>query len=247
MTNRILLGVNVDHVATLRQARGTRYPDPVQAALLAEEAGADGITIHPREDRRHIQDRDVFMLKETLQTRMNLEMAVTDAMIAFAKQVEPEHICLVPEKREELTTEGGLDVVGQEAKVLAACEELGGMGAEVSLFIDPDPYQIDAAVRCGAPAIEIHTGHYAETNDKAVQEKERLRIVAAVEHALKHNLIVNAGHGLHYHNTHEIASIPGMNELNIGHSIMARALFTGMKEAVSEMRKILDQVTLRSL
>lgn len=240
--NRVLLGVNVDHVATLRQARGTRYPDPVQAALMAEEAGADGITIHPREDRRHIQDRDVLVLKETLQTRMNLEMAVTDAMIAFAKKVDPEHICLVPEKREELTTEGGLDVMGQEAKVKAACEELCEMGSEVSLFIDPDPLQIDAAVRCGAPAIEIHTGHYAEAKNSAQQAQELQRIVAGVEHALKHNLIVNAGHGLHYHNTHAIAAIPGMNELNIGHSIIARALFVGMKEAVAEMRRILDQV-----
>src|SRR6056297_2833320 len=164
MNPRVLLGVNIDHVATLRQARGTRYPDPVQAALMAEEAGADGITIHPREDRRHIQDRDVLLLKETLNTRMNLEMAVTEAMIVFAEQVRPECICLVPEKREELTTEGGLDVASQEARVTEACNRLSRIGSEVSLFIDPDLSQIDAALRCGAPVIELHTGEYAEAD-----------------------------------------------------------------------------------
>lgn len=244
MSNRILLGVNVDHIATLRQARGTRYPDPVYAAAIAEEAGADGITIHPREDRRHIQDRDVLLLKETLQTRMNLEMAVTDSMIDFAKKVRPEHVCLVPEKREELTTEGGLDVVSQERKITQACEELSKIGAEVSLFIDADRAQIDAAVRSGAQAIEIHTGHYADAVSSTEQKEELRRIVEGVEYARKHNLIVNAGHGLHYQNTQAIAAIPGINELNIGHSIIARALFVGLKEAVSEMRRILDQVEL---
>jgi len=241
VNRRVLLGVNVDHVATLREARGTRYPDPVQIALLAEEAGADGITIHPREDRRHIQDRDVWMLKEMMQTRMNLEMAVTDAMLEFALKVQPEHCCLVPEKREELTTEGGLDVVSQEVKIKNACARLVDAGIEVSLFIDPDLRQIDAAVRCGAQAIEIHTGHYADSNKVTHASKELGGIVIGVEHALKQDLIVNAGHGLHYHNTDDIAAISGINELNIGHSIIARSLTTGIKEAVKDMRTILDR------
>ncbi|HLT13381.1 MAG TPA: pyridoxine 5'-phosphate synthase [Marinobacter sp.] len=241
MNPRVLLGVNIDHVATLRQARGTRYPDPVQAALVAEEAGADGITIHPREDRRHIQDRDVLLLKETLQTKMNLEMAVTDAMLAFAEQVRPACVCLVPEKREELTTEGGLDVDGQEERVARACERLAKIGAEVSLFIDPDVAQIDAAVRCGAPVIELHTGEYAEA-ETPEQADAAFRILAdAVSYARKKGLIVNAGHGLHYHNTERVAAIPGINELNIGHAIVARAVFTGLKEAVKDMRAILDR------
>lgn len=240
MKKRVLLGVNVDHVATLREARGTRYPDPVQAALLAEEAGADGITIHPREDRRHIQDRDVRVMKETLQTRMNLEMAVTDAMLAFALEIRPEHCCLVPEKREELTTEGGLDVLGMEAKVKQACDVLGEKDVEVSLFIDAEPAQIDAAVRCGAPAIELHTGHYADALTVEGRQKELAKIVYGVEYALEQGLIVNAGHGLHYHNTYEIAGIPGINELNIGHSIVARALMVGFKDAVREMKTLID-------
>jgi pyridoxine 5-phosphate synthase len=236
-----MLGVNIDHVATLRQARGTRYPDPVQAALVAEEAGADGITIHPREDRRHIQDRDVLMLKEVLQTKMNLEMAVTDAMLAFAEQVRPECVCLVPEKREELTTEGGLDVDGQEDRVARACERLARIGAEVSLFIDPDPVQIDAAVRCGAPVVELHTGEYAEARDPDTIERTFRILEDAVAYARKKGLIVNAGHGLHYHNTERVASIPGIHELNIGHAIVARAVFTGLKDAVKDMRAILDR------
>lgn len=243
MTNpagRVLLGVNVDHVATLRQARGTRYPDPVQAALLAEEAGADGITIHPREDRRHIQERDVWMLKETLQTRMNLEMAVTDSMLALAEKVEPEHCCLVPEKREELTTEGGLDVIAQEARIKDACARLAEAGSEVSLFIDPVPAQIEAAARCGAQAIEIHTGHYAECKDPLELQAELGRISQGLSLALSHGLIVNAGHGLHYHNTHAVAALPGINELNIGHSIIGRALFVGLKDAVRDMRLLID-------
>ncbi len=237
---RVLLGVNVDHVATLRQARGTRYPDPVLAALLAEEAGADGITIHPREDGRHIQVRDVLILKETLNTRMNLEMAVTENMLSLAEKVKPEHCCLVPEKREELTTEGGLDVLSQESRIKEACTRLAELGSEASLFIDADFAQIDAAVRCGAPAIEIHTGHYADavTPESVAQEFEKVR--AGVEYALKQGLIVNAGHGLHYHNTHAIAAIPGVNELNIGHSIIAHAVFVGLKEAVKEMKAIID-------
>lgn len=241
MKARVLLGVNIDHVATLRQARGTRYPDPVQAALLAEEAGADGITIHPREDRRHIQDRDVLLLREVLNTKMNLEMAVTDEMIAFAEKVRPACVCLVPEKREELTTEGGLDVEGQEARVAKACERLAGMGAEVSLFIDPDPVQIDAAVRCGAPVVELHTGEYAEARDDAAIEAAFNTIAKAVAYARKKGLVVNAGHGLHYHNTERVAAIPGINELNIGHAIIARAVFTGLKEAIRDMKDILDR------
>lgn len=240
MKQKLLLGVNVDHVATLREARGTRYPDPVHAAMQAEEAGADGITIHPREDRRHIQDRDVKVLKETLQTRMNLEMAVTDAMLAFALEVKPEHCCLVPEKREELTTEGGLDVVGNEVRVRDAVQRLSSAGIQVSLFIDPDPAQIDAAVRCRAQAIEIHTGHYADASSASEQEQQLAKVIIGVEYGLSHGLIINAGHGLHYKNTQAIASIPGINELNIGHSIIARALSVGMKEAVAEMRRILD-------
>lgn len=241
LPKRVLLGVNVDHVATLRQARGTRYPDPVQAALLAEEAGADGITIHPREDRRHIQDRDVLLLREMLNSKMNLEMAVTDAMLAFAEQVRPHCVCLVPEKREELTTEGGLDVVGQEARVAKACERLAAIGAEVSLFIDPDPEQIDAAVRCGAPVIELHTGEYAEAETPEAVAATLGGLQAAVAHARQRGLIVNAGHGLHYHNTEAVAAIDGINELNIGHSIIARAVFTGLKDAVKDMRAILDR------
>ncbi|MEP1265726.1 MAG: pyridoxine 5'-phosphate synthase, partial [Marinobacter sp.] len=198
MKPRVLLGVNIDHVATLRQARGTRYPDPVQAAILAEEAGADGITIHPREDRRHIQDRDVLLLKEILTTKMNLEMAVTDAMLAFAEQVRPECVCLVPEKREELTTEGGLDVDGQEARVAKACDRLAKIGAEVSLFIDPDVTQIDAAVRCGAPVVELHTGEYAEATDPKIVEAAFNTLQEAVAYARRKGLVVNAGHGLHY-------------------------------------------------
>ncbi len=241
MNTRVLLGVNIDHVATLRQARGTRYPDPVQAALVAEEAGADGITIHPREDRRHIQDRDVLLLREVLQTKMNLEMAVTDAMLAFAEQVRPECVCLVPEKREELTTEGGLDVDGQEERVAKACDRLAKIGAEVSLFIDPDPVQIDAAVRCGAPVVELHTGEYAEAKEAEAVEASFKVLADAVAYARKKGLIVNAGHGLHYHNTERVAAIPGINELNIGHAIIARAVFTGLKDAVRDMKAILDR------
>ena len=240
MKPRVLLGVNIDHVATLRQARGTRYPDPVQAAILAEEAGADGITIHPREDRRHIQDRDVLLLKEILTTKMNLEMAVTDAMLAFAEQVRPECVCLVPEKREELTTEGGLDVDGQEARVAKACDRLAKVGAEVSLFIDPDVTQIDAAVRCGAPVVELHTGEYAEATDPKIVEAAFNTLQEAVAYARRKGLVVNAGHGLHYHNTERVAAIAGINELNIGHAIIARAVFTGLKEAVKDMKAILE-------
>jgi len=239
MNQPILLGVNIDHVATLRQARGTRYPDPVQAAIDAEQAGADSITLHLREDRRHIQERDVRLLKEILQTRMNLEMAVTDEMIAIAIDVGPENICLVPERREELTTEGGLDVIGHEAKVADACRKLADGGSVVSLFIDAEQDQIDAAVRCEAPAIEIHTGHYADLVDKQAQQAEIKKIKAAAVYAHQCGLQVNAGHGLHYHNVEPIAAITELVELNIGHAIVARALFTGLQEAVREMKQLM--------
>jgi pyridoxine 5-phosphate synthase len=239
--HRVLLGVNIDHVATLRQARGTRYPDPVMAAMLAEQAGADGITIHPREDRRHIQTRDVYVLKETLTTRMNLEMAITEDMLALAEEVEPEACCLVPEKREELTTEGGLDVASQEVEVAAAVERLAAINSEVSLFIDPDERQIDAVVRCGAPVIELHTGAYAEavTEEQQRAQLERLRQAAA--YARRAGLIVNAGHGLHFHNVEPVAAIEGMNELNIGHALIAHAVFVGLPQAVAEMRALLQR------
>ena len=240
-TARVLLGVNIDHVATLRQARGTRYPDPVQAAFIAEQAGADGITIHPREDARHIQVRDVRVLAGTLQTRMNLEMAVTENMLALAEEIKPAASCLVPEKREELTTEGGLDVVSQEAQVTAAVKRLQAVGTEVSLFIDPDNAQIDATVRTGAPVIELHTGAYAEAETPELMEEELQRIRAAASYAASQGLIVNAGHGLHYHNVEAIAAIPEMNELNIGHAIIAQALFSGLEKAVRDMRDLLEK------
>ncbi|QQD22116.1 pyridoxine 5'-phosphate synthase [Oceanospirillaceae bacterium ASx5O] len=243
---RVLLGVNIDHVATLRQARGTIYPDPVQAAFIAEQAGADGITVHPREDRRHIQTRDVLVLAKTLSTRMNLEMAVTDAMLTLAEEVRPAASCLVPEKREELTTEGGLDVVGQEAHIRAAVQRLQAIGSEVSLFIDPDVAQIDATVRTGAPVIELHTGRYADATTEAEQLAELQRIQQAAAYAHECGLIVNAGHGLHYHNVEAIAAIPCMNELNIGHAIVARAVFVGLTEAVREMRALLAAATSRA-
>ena len=238
-SDEILLGVNIDHVATLRQARGTRYPEPVQAALLAEQSGADSITIHLREDRRHIQERDVAMIHQVLQTRMNLEMAVTDEMIAIAEKYRPADCCLVPEKREELTTEGGLDVAGQQARVKEACTRLAAAGIKVSLFIDAQQDQIEAAAACGAPAIEIHTGHYADAASPAEQAAELARIEQAVGWGLKAGLQVNAGHGLHYHNTAAIARIPGITELNIGHAIIAQAVFSGLPEAVSEMKRIM--------
>lgn len=242
--NRLLLGVNIDHVATLRQARGTRYPDPVLAAALAENAGADGITVHLREDRRHIQDRDIRVLADTLQTRMNFEMAVTEEMLSFAQEIKPAHACLVPEKREELTTEGGLDVVGNFEKVSAACQRLAKLGTEVSLFIDPDQAQIDAAIACGAPVIELHTGAYAET-EGAEQLAELERIRAASEYAFSKGLIVNAGHGLHYHNVEPIAEIPQLHELNIGHGIIARAIFVGLDQAIREMSQLMERASAR--
>ncbi|ACH66587.1 pyridoxal phosphate biosynthetic protein PdxJ [Aliivibrio fischeri MJ11] len=235
----ILLGVNIDHVATLRNARGTKYPDPVHAAEIAERAGAAGITIHLREDRRHIKDRDVRILRETLQTRMNLEMAVTDEMVGIALETKPEFVCLVPEKREELTTEGGLNVSGQLEKVKAATQKLTEAGIKVSLFIDADKKQIDAAVECGAPFIELHTGAYADAETEEAQQDELKKIAAGASYAASKGLIVNAGHGLTYHNVEAIAALPEIYELNIGHSIMGRAMFDGLEKAVSDMHRIM--------
>ncbi|MGD2136984.1 MAG: pyridoxine 5'-phosphate synthase [Gammaproteobacteria bacterium] len=238
-SRRILLGVNIDHVATLRQARGTRYPDPVQAAIEAEQAGADSITLHLREDRRHIQERDVVLLGDILQTRMNLEMAVTDDMLAFAEAAVPADCCLVPERREELTTEGGLDVAGQLPRIRDACARLKQAGVRVSLFIDADRDQVDAAAEAGAPCIEIHTGHYADAAGGRQQADELADIVEAVNHGEAAGLTVHAGHGLHYHNVGRIAAIQAVRELNIGHAIMARALFTGLGNAVAEMKRLM--------
>ncbi|MBZ0105700.1 MAG: pyridoxine 5'-phosphate synthase [Sulfuricella denitrificans] len=235
----IQLGVNIDHVATLRQARGTLYPSPVQAALMAESAGADVITLHLREDRRHIQDADVEILRQALQTRMNLEMAVTDEMVKIALRIKPQDVCLVPEKREELTTEGGLDVAGHFDKVQAACAALGAAGIRVSLFIDADRKQLDASKAAGAPVVEIHTGHYADAASRAGQQKEFERIADAVAYGQSIGLQVNAGHGLHYHNVQPIAALPGMRELNIGHAIVAQAIFVGWENAVREMKSLM--------
>ncbi|MGZ5049657.1 MAG: pyridoxine 5'-phosphate synthase [Methylobacter sp.] len=242
---QILLGVNIDHVATLRQARGTRYPEPVQAALIAEQAGADGITAHLREDRRHIQDRDIYLLKDMLHTRLNLEMAVTDEMVDIAVRVRPYACCLVPEKREELTTEGGLDVAGNLQRMQWACDKLAGAGVEVSLFIDPDEAQIDAAVKAGAPVIELHTGCYAdaETAQQQAEELERIRRAALYAHSA--GLQVNAGHGLNYHNVEAICAIPQIVELNIGHSIIAQAVFSGLAGAVSDLKRIMRNARLQ--
>lgn len=235
----ILLGVNVDHVATIRQQRHTRYPDPVEAVYASEQGGADSITVHLREDRRHIQERDVELIQQVLLTRLNLEMAVTDFMIKFAEKIRPVSCCLVPEKRAELTTEGGLDVAGDEKRVHAACQQLAAAGIDVSLFIDPEIDQIEASLRCGAPIIEIHTGQYADAKTAVKSKNELHRIITAVEFAHKAGLIVNAGHGLNYQNTQAIARIPQINELNIGHGIIARALFVGLENAVREMKRIM--------
>jgi pyridoxine 5-phosphate synthase len=235
----IELGVNIDHVATLRQARGTIYPSPVEAALIAESAGADVITLHLREDRRHIQDRDVKTLRNLLKTRMNLESAVTDEMINFALSIKPEDVCLVPERREELTTEGGLDVVRHFAQVKRACNKLAKAGIRVSLFVNADRAQIDAAVKTSAPVIEIHTGQYSDALTAKGQQEELEKICSAVTHGVNQGLKVNAGHGLHYNNVQSIAAITDISELNIGHSIVARALFIGFEQAVQEMKKLM--------
>lgn len=239
--NEILLGVNIDHIATLRNARGVAYPDPVTAAAIAEQAGAAGITVHLREDRRHITDRDVRLLAETIQTRMNLEMAVTEEMLGIAEQTRPAFCCLVPEKREELTTEGGLDVAGQQAKIADAVARMSAAGIQTSLFIDADKAQIDAAVAAQAPFIELHTGHYAEQHEPQAQAQALEKIAEAARYAHSVGLKVNAGHGLHYHNTAPIAAIPELIELNIGHAIIARAALVGLDLAVREMRSLMVQ------
>jgi len=243
--NPILLGVNIDHVATLRQARGTRYPDPVQAAIEAEQAGADSITLHLREDRRHIQDRDVLMLQDVLQTRMNLEMSVTEEMLDIACRVRPVDCCLVPERREELTTEGGLDVAGQMERMRNACQRLSEAGVRVSLFIDADRRQVEASREVGAPCIEIHTGHFADAGNASDQDAEFRKIRQAICLGDDIGLQVNAGHGLHYHNVQAIAALPQVQELNIGHAIVARAVISGLGEAVREMKRLM--VEARSL
>ncbi|HCY63687.1 MAG TPA: pyridoxine 5'-phosphate synthase [Oxalobacteraceae bacterium] len=243
----IELGVNIDHVATLRNARGTVYPDPIQAALQAEEAGADAITLHLREDRRHIKDADVRAIRPRLLTRMNLESAVTAEMLDFACEIRPQDVCLVPERRAEVTTEGGLDVAGNFAVVKAAVAQLQGSGIRVSLFIDPDEAQIQAAAEAGAPVIELHTGRYADAATPQAQQAELERILSGVRAGVARGLKVNAGHGLHYTNVQAIAAIPEIAELNIGHAIVAQAVFDGWKKAVSDMKAIMLQARLGAL
>ncbi|MDR0933605.1 MAG: pyridoxine 5'-phosphate synthase [Burkholderiaceae bacterium] len=235
----IELGVNIDHVATLRNARGTAYPDPVRAALLAEQAGADCVTLHLREDRRHIRDADVRDIRPLLKTRMNLESAITQEMLDFACGIKPQDVCLVPERREELTTEGGLDVVRYFDAVQKAVRQLQGEGIRVSLFVDPDAVQIQAAKETGAPVIELHTGAYAEAQGDAAMRRELTRIYSGVRTGVHAGLKVNAGHGLHYNNVQAIAAIAGIAELNIGHAIVSHALFTGWENAVREMKAIM--------
>lgn len=237
--NRIALGVNVDHVATLRQARGTPYPDPVRAALAAEDAGADGITVHLREDRRHIQERDVRLLRELLATKLNLEMAVTDEMLEIACGVAPADVCLVPERRAELTTEGGLDVAADPPRYRAAVARLAAAGSRVSLFIDPEPAQVEAAAASEAPVVELHTGAYANATVGAEIDKEFRRLHHASKKAVEVGLVVHAGHGLHYRNVRGILGLPGLAELNIGHAIVARAVFVGLGPAVVQMKRLL--------
>ena len=237
------LGVNIDHVATLRNARGTRYPDPIRAALLAEQAGADCITLHLREDRRHIKDADVIALAPQLLTRMNLEAAVTQEMIDFACKIRPADVCLVPEKRTEVTTEGGLDVAGNFNAVQAAVKQLQAEGIRVSLFIDADEAQMDATIAAGAPVIELHTGRYADT-EGAEQEAELERVRRGVLYGASKGLKVNAGHGLHYTNVQAIAAIPDIAELNIGHAIVAHSVFVGWENAVREMKAIMVSTRL---
>ena len=234
------LGVNIDHVATLRQARGTDYPDPTEAVRICEANGADLITLHLREDRRHIQDSDVIRIRDVITTRMNLEIAVTEEMEAIARQVQPEDVCLVPEKREELTTEGGLDVAGQQRALAGFVRGLESDGIRVSLFIDPDPTQIKASANVGASAIELHTGVYAEADNEASAKRELTRLAAARDLGESLGLRVNAGHGLHYGNVEPIAAMPGIAELNIGHAIIARAVFSGLADAVREMRALMS-------
>lgn len=238
-SGQIRLGVNLDHVATLRQARRTRYPDPLQAAFLAQDAGADNITVHLREDRRHIQDRDVETLRQALTIPLNLEMAATNAIARIAVRVRPAECCLVPERRQELTTEGGLDAAGQVRALKNYCARLRDAGIAVSLFIDPEKRQIEAARVIGAPIIELHTGTYADAASVARRKRELRRLAEAANRGLDAGLIVHAGHGLHYHNVRDIAAIPGIRCLNIGHAIVARAVMTGMADAVREMKRLM--------
>ncbi len=235
----ILLGVNIDHVATIRQARGTRYPELIQAALVAEQNGADGITAHLREDRRHIQDRDIYLLKDMIHTRLNMEMAATDEMVDIAVKVRPYACCLVPEKRAELTTEGGLDVSGNLLRMQKVCKKLAEAEIEVSLFIAPDKEQIDAAKMVGAPVVELHTGYFADAVSSAQRDAELDRIRQAAYYADSIGLQVNAGHGLHMHNVEAICLIPQIVELNIGHSIIAQALFTGLGQSVRDLKQVM--------
>ena len=239
MTDEIRLGINIDHVATLREARGTRYPDPVEAARLAEAAGADSITVHLREDRRHIQDRDVRLLREVLQTRMNLEMAATPEMLAIACEMLPEDCCLVPERRQELTTEGGLDVRESSGKLADMCKRLADAGIRVSLFIDPEPEQIEAAAALRVTAVELHTGRYADASDDQVKAEELFRLREAARLAAQHRLGVHAGHGLNYHNVKPVAGIAEVVELNIGHAVIARAIMSGLPAAVRDMKQLI--------
>ena len=236
----IKLGVNIDHVATLRQARGTQYPSVVQAALRAEQAGADSITLHLREDRRHIQDADVHALRPLLQTKMNLEMAATEEMVGIALEVRPQDVCLVPERREERTTEGGLDVVGRLDEIKSVCERLAAAGIRVSLFIGPELEQVDAARAAGAPVVEIHTGAFADAEDAATRTAELERVKQAVSYGIGQGLTVNAGHGLNYQNVVGLFQVPHLVELNIGHSIVARALMVGFEQAVREMKRLIS-------
>ena len=241
------LGINIDHVATLRNARGTVYPDPLQAALLAEEAGADAITLHLREDRRHIKDADVELIRPKLLTRMNLESAVTTEMVDFACRIKPQDVCLVPERREEVTTEGGLDIVKYFDVVAAAIRQLQAEGIRVSLFIDADAEQIQAAAEAGAPVIELHTGRYADAHDAKQQRAELERVQRGVAEGIARGLKVNAGHGLHYTNVQAIAAIPDIAELNIGHAIVAHAVFVGWQNAVREMKAIMIAARLAGM
>ncbi len=239
LTHPLRLGVNIDHVATLRQVRGSAYPDPLLAALIAEQSGADSITLHLREDRRHIQEHDVERMRSTLQTRMNLEMAATDAMVAIARRVRPQDVCLVPEKRQELTTEGGLDIASQLSRLSQVCAALREAGCRVSLFIDPDVSQLEASLQAGAPVVELHTGAFAESTGER-QAMELARLVEAARYGSRIGLTVHAGHGLHYHNVQPVAAIPEIVELNIGHAIIARAIFDGMAAAVREMKALMN-------
>jgi pyridoxine 5-phosphate synthase len=242
ISGQLLLGVNIDHVATLRQARGTTYPRPADAVVIAEQAGADSITVHLREDRRHIQDADLTAINEVMRSHMNLEMAVTDEMLEIASLIKPSDVCLVPEKREELTTEGGLDVKGQLEKITRACERLAKENIRASLFIDPDFEQLDAALAAGAPVVELHTGAFADAEDDGVEQTAELqRVVDAAKYGHDLGLIINAGHGLHYQNVGVIAEIPEIVELNIGHAIVSRAVFDGLAVAVSEMKRLMTE------